>query len=77
MNYYNLIYICFSYDMTFIKIIIGSDNVKSLRPAWLDSDCHQFLEKYDSTIRSSLSQYGRELLENLTALEDIENGAIE
>jgi len=62
--------------MIFIKLIIVPDDVKTLRPDWLDIDCCKFIEKYGDTIYSSLSQYGREILENLVALEDIERGVM-
>ena len=62
--------------MTFIQITIVPDDVKTLRPDWSDLDCDKFLERYGNTIYSSLSQYGRELLENFVALQDIEYGAI-
>lgn len=53
---------------------IVSGDVKRLRPNWSDTACRQFLAKYHSPIYSSLTQYGRELLENFAAIEDIEKG---
>lgn len=61
--------------MTHASITITIHDVQGLRPHWSDQECNAFLEKYESTIYSSLSQYGREVLENLVALEDIERGA--
>lgn len=46
-----------------------------MRPDWSSIECVKFLEKYHDPIYSSLTRFGRELLENFTALEDIEKGA--
>ena len=62
--------------MNYINLIFIRDDVKILRPDWLESDCCHFIEKYGDAIYSSLGQYGRELLQNFLALEDIENGAL-
>jgi len=58
-----------------ILYTISREDVQDLRPDWSNMDCEVFLEKYHDPIFSSLSRFGRELLENFAALEDIEKGA--
>ena len=58
-----------------IQLTISINDMKRLRPYWSNMDCEKFLLKYHDPIFSSLSQYGRELLENFAAIEDIEKGS--
>ena len=62
--------------MVYIDMTAAVQYVKTLRPSWSDAECGQFLEKCRTTLNSSLSQYGRELLENCIALEEIDRGAL-
>jgi len=62
--------------MIYINMKTAARYVKTLRPSWSDAECTQFLEKCRTTLNSSLNQYGRELLENCIALEEIDRGAI-